>query len=154
MSESRIELRFYCPFCEFKNQLWLGGSEPVSCLHCHQLVLKSAAVPEPFKCLLCAGDRFYLTKDFNRSLGFLIFLAGAIASIWTYGISLAVAAAIDAVLYKRLPFLKVCYLCDSEYKGIPVLAEDKAYDHVIGDLIRSEREDWQLSKKKLFSIVG
>jgi len=80
------------------------------------------------KCLLCEGDHFYLVKDFNRAIGILIFVVGAILSIWTYGISLAVAALIDAILYKKLPFLKVCYMCDSEYRGVPILKTDKGYD--------------------------
>lgn len=143
-----IEMRFFCPLCEYRNRTYLPNGEIISCFYCKENVLKATAISEPFKCALCDNDRFYLTKDFNRAVGLLIFVAGAIASIWTYGISLAVAAVIDALLYRKLPFLKVCYICDSEYKGLPVVKEDKAYDHALGDLIRPVKEDWQLGKKK------
>ncbi|MBI4971261.1 MAG: hypothetical protein HZC17_05430 [Candidatus Omnitrophica bacterium] len=146
-----IEMRYFCPLCETRNRIFLPLKEDALCLNCNGLVLKPSAISEPFKCVLCDYNQFYLTKDFNRGIGLAIFIAGAIASFWTYGISLAVAAVIDALLYKRLAFLKVCYICDTEYKNLPIRKEDKVYDHVIGDLIRSMKEDWHLAKKKLWT---
>ena len=143
-----IEMRYFCPLCEYRNRCYLPLSENAVCFNCHEIVLRPSAIEDPFKCVMCNFDRFYVTKDFNRGIGLAIFLAGAVASFWTYGISLAVAALIDAILYKFLPFLKVCYICDTEYKKLPILKEDKAYDHVIGDLVRSMKEDWHLGKKK------
>ena len=142
-----IEMRYFCPLCEYRNRIFVPLADNALCLNCKHTVLKPAQISNPFKCLLCEHDHFYLTKDFNRGLGLLIFLVGAIASFWTYGISLAVAAIIDALLYKNLPFLKVCYVCDTEYKNLPILPEDKPYDHVMGDLIRPVKEDWHLGKK-------
>ena len=44
-------------------------------------------------CVVCGKDLFYLQKDFNRRLGCAILVVGAITSIFTYGLSLLVAAA-------------------------------------------------------------
>jgi hypothetical protein len=152
-----VEFRFYCPHCEFKNCFELSSNEEILCTNCSKKVLNSGFSVEPAtsenKCLLCEGDHFYLVKDFNRMIGILIFLAGAILSIWTYGISLAVAALIDAILYKKLPLLKVCYVCDSEYRGVPILKTDKGFEHTMGDLIRPSREDWQIGKREQFGQV-
>ncbi len=152
------EMRYFCPHCEFRNRIFLKEGETVSCQYCGNPVLKDIKMPDfknpKFKCLLCGDDQYYLIKDFNKGIGLLIFVIGAILSIWTYGISLAVAAVIDAILYKRLPFLKVCYICDSEYKSVPIDPSDKSYDHVIGDLIRPIKEDWHISKKKNFSSAS
>ncbi len=148
------EMRFYCPQCEFKNKTVLEQSRAVSCIRCRHTLVKEGECnlelmrQEPARCILCGNDQFYLSKDFNRGLGFLIFLVGAVASIWTYGISLAVAAVIDAILYKRLPFLKMCYVCDCEFKGFPIFHGDKSYDHVLGDQLRVTREEWHINKKQ------
>jgi len=153
-----VEFRFYCPHCEFKNCFELSSNEAILCANCSKKVLKDGfsieSVTSQHKCLLCEGDRFYLVKDFNRMIGMLIFLVGAILSIWTYGLSLAVAALIDAILYKKLPFLKVCYVCDSEYLGDLILKTDKSFEHTMGDLIRPTREDWQIGKREQFSQLS
>lgn len=156
VSRPEIELRFFCPHCEFRNKYRIWARGEITCVNCRQIVLKEVGgvVPSPLICLVCGNDRFYLMKDFNRGLGLLIFLFGAVTSIWTYGISLAVAAFVDAVLYRDLPFVKSCYICDSEYKGVPIGSRDKAFEHTIGDLLRPVREDWQLGKKELFSRTG
>ena len=149
-SHQAIEIRFFCPQCEFRNRYKIFDvGEGAVCVRCQKkLTLIQEEADGDFTCFLCGFGHFYLSKDFNRGLGLLIFLAGAVASIWTYGISLAVAAAVDALLYHRLPFVKVCYICESEYKGIPIHPSDKSYDHVFGDQIRPTREEWHISKKK------
>jgi len=147
------EFRFYCPFCEFKNYVTLPCAEKVECSNCDKEILTTVpdSSEEKLECCLCGYEDFYLVKDFNRALGVLIFVVGAILSIWTYGLSLAVAAIIDAILYKKLPFIKVCYICDSEYKGFHLSKEDKAFNHTLGDIVRPKREEWQINKQKFFS---
>ncbi len=153
MSQEKNEdliFRYYCPACEYKNEVVVDDpNEGTQCGNCeYKIKFVSDPKAEKFQCHLCGYDDFYLVKDFNKMLGLLIFIAGAILSIWTYGLSLAVAAFIDWILYKKLQFLKVCYICDSEFRNLPISTEDKAYEHTLGDLLRVKREEWNIMIKE------
>lgn len=122
--------------------MYLTEEEPAgfSCEHCQVAIYlqvsgsrgKSNIIDT---CVLCGKDLFYTQKDFNRSLGCAIFVAGAIASIFTYGISLIVAAAVDWFLYYRLPEVTVCYFCNSIYRGYAPNPKHKGYDLNLGELV-------------------
>ncbi len=46
-------------------------------------------------------------------------IAGALLVPWTWGLSLAVVALIDLLLYQALPRVSVCYVCRARYRGLP-----------------------------------
>ena len=77
------------------------------------------------KCPVCAGDDFYVRKDFNPKLGVAIVAVGAAISAAFYWFKrdliaysiLAFATLIDLVIYGRLKEVTVCYRCHSEFRG-------------------------------------
>jgi len=76
------------------------------------------------RCALCDCHKVYVQKDFNRTLGVLIFVAGATVSLVLYGFHLvwqafAVllgCALADALLYKLLTDVTICYKCYAQYR--------------------------------------
>src|SRR6185295_10609849 len=76
------------------------------------------------RCPVCAGNDFYIRKDFDPKIGVTVVIIGALVSgvfYWfnldliAYGI-LGGAALIDLVVYGRLKDLSVCYRCHSEFR--------------------------------------
>ena len=68
------------------------------------------------RCPLCSCDHLYKQRDFNRGLGCLLVLIGAVLVPWTYGLSLIVLSLLDVWLYRRLSDTVVCYRCDTVYR--------------------------------------
>ena len=70
------------------------------------------------KCPACGGSHFYIQKDFNKIFGCGIIVIGIVFVPMTYGLSLAIVAFIDWLLYKQVPDSVVCYKCKGEFFGI------------------------------------
>lgn len=85
-------------------------------------------------CPHCECKHFYRQKNFNRAIGCLIILAGAIFVPFTYGLSLMVVALIDWFLYKRVPDEAVCYKCREIFNDVKLPAHIKPFDHHIAEL--------------------
>jgi uncharacterized CHY-type Zn-finger protein len=76
------------------------------------------------RCVLCEGSKVYVQKDFNRALGVTIFGAGCLLFLILAGMNRliegtlvwAVFAAADALLYKFLPDVTICYKCHAQYR--------------------------------------
>jgi hypothetical protein len=136
-----MRINFLCPTCS-KENVWVTGepSEEFGCEHCRSaihLALSESVLEKGIidSCILCGKELFYLQKDFNRTLGCTIFVIGAIVGIFTYGIGLLVAAAMDWYLYYKLPEVTVCYFCNSIYRGFAPNPKHKGYDLSIGELV-------------------
>lgn len=136
-----MRANFLCPHCSGEN-VYVSGEEwrNFACEHCGKAIplavsdsIRGAGVVD--LCMVCGKDLFYLQKDFNRTLGCAIIVLGAVASLYTYGLSLLAAAAVDWVLYKRLPDVTVCYFCNSIYRGFAANPKHKGYDLNIGELV-------------------
>lgn len=136
-----MRVNFLCPSCSRENVYVTGEpSEGFRCEHCGQEISLevSASIAGPGvidTCLVCGKNLFYVQKDFNRRLGCLILLVGAVTSVYTYGLSLVAAAALDWVLYYKLPEVTVCYFCNSLYRGYAPNPGHKAYDLSLGELV-------------------
>ena len=59
------------------------------------------------KCPACESSHFYLQKDFNKILGCGIIIVGIIFVPMTYGLSLAVVALMDWLLYNQVPDISI-----------------------------------------------
>lgn len=81
------------------------------------------------RCPVCAKSNFYIQRDFPQQAGCLIVMAGAVLVPWTYGLSLAVVAIIDFILYRFLPDITVCYHCLSKIRGVRPDERHKPFDH-------------------------
>jgi len=76
------------------------------------------------RCVACDCPQVYVQKDFNRTLGVGIFAAGAVAFLvcaWFNRLvegTLVWAAFVvaDAMLYKFLPDVTICYKCHAQYR--------------------------------------
>lgn len=86
-------------------------------------------------CPVCERKDFYRQKDFNRKIGVILFVIAAIASIWTYGLSLVALWLVDLFLFKRLPPIVICYKCATIFRGAKNHSEINDFDHEMHDRI-------------------
>lgn len=97
----------------------------------------------PSRCMVCGDDKFYVQKAFDQRLGCLIVAVGAVLVPWTYGLSLAVCALADLLLYRRLPPLTVCYVCKARYAGYPTHPDHAAYDLMTAQTYEARSLTWR-----------
>ena len=127
---SVVVIHFLCPQCRSELAFDDLTHDEAPCPLCGQTV--HLHITEPMRhqnavdrCAVCDCHKVYVQKDFNRTLGVAIFVTGAITSLVLYGFNLvwqsfAVllgCAAADAILYKVLPEVTICYKCHSQYRG-------------------------------------
>ncbi len=82
-------------------------------------------------CLACAHPELYTQKDFPRSLGIALVVVAAILAPFTYYVSLAVAALLDAILYVVAPNVVLCYTCHAEHRGFTPTPRHPSFDREI-----------------------
>jgi hypothetical protein len=125
----------HCPQCKKYQMIAPAEGDELKCPNCTHLWGKfetDAAVFE--RCPCCTCRQFYVTKDFNQALGCAVMAVGIVLVPWTYGLSLPVFAAIDWLIYKKIPVVTCCYRCGSEFRGYPMPKdrEFKPFMHHIG----------------------
>ncbi len=145
------EIRYRCPACGSGNRIADLGTplpERVTCRSC-RAALRPAA-PEgwapgqpPVRCVVCGDDKLYIQKDINQKVGCLVVGIGALLVPWTYGLSLALCALIDYILYRLLPSITVCYVCGSRYRGLPLPANAGPYDLVTAQTYEARAINWR-----------
>ena len=87
-------------------------------------------------CAVCDCNKVYVQKDFNRTLGVTIFAAGALLFLlcaWKNRLIegtfvWAVFAIADALLYKFLPDVTICYKCYSQYREVSLNADNQPFE--------------------------
>jgi hypothetical protein len=128
------EIRFACPRCKAQVVAAISGEGAVPrCEACgaeHTLrfseSLRERRIAD--RCALCGSEHFYVQRDFDQRWGCLIVAIGAAFVPWTYGLSLAVCALIDLVLYRRLRSVAKCYVCKATYRGGEMHPDHKPFD--------------------------
>lgn len=113
------------------------------------------------QCAICQCPQVYVQKDFNRSLGLIIFAGGAIVSVVLYAFNLiwqafAVLlgfAALDALLFKLLPEVTICYRCHAQYRRVSYNPDNKAFELALAEkydsLDRHDKYQAQTSPDRL-----
>lgn len=91
---------------------------------------------------MCGGTRFYRQKMFPRWLGIGLVVVGAIASIWTYGLSLVAVFVIDLLIYRAVPEMAVCYLCRAEVRGVLLPERVLPFRHHLAEGYEARRTQW------------
>jgi hypothetical protein len=134
-----------CRDCGFPFRDRIEPGEPVSCPNCGLEV----AVPSPTwkadrvdACAMCGCEHLYRQRDFNRGLGCLLVLLGAIFVPWTYGLSLVALSLVDLWLYHRLSDSVVCYRCDTVFRDATPTAHQGEVDLLKHDVIKYGKT-WQ-----------
>ncbi|MFQ5865670.1 MAG: hypothetical protein ACE5IW_10610 [bacterium] len=92
------------------------------------------------RCAICGKIRFYVQKDFNPRLGWLIFAIGVIFSYHTYGLTLLIATIIDFILYKVLKTVTICYHCRAIYRGFEEDPSHRGFDHNLAMTLIEKKE--------------
>ncbi len=125
----------HCPQCKKYQMIEPAEGQELKCPHCSHLWGKFETAALIFeRCPCCTCRQFYITKDFNQALGCAVMAIGIVLVPWTYGLSLPVFAAIDWLIYKKIPVVTCCYRCGSEFRGFPAPKdrELKPFMHHIG----------------------
>jgi hypothetical protein len=94
-------------------------------------------------CAVCGDDKFFIQKNFNQGLGCLIIAVGAVLVPWTYGLSLAVFALVDLVLYRLLAMITVCYVCGTRFIDTPLNPQHRAYDLMTAQTYEARSLNWR-----------
>jgi hypothetical protein len=123
---SALDGRGRCPSCSAETLLDLSPSL------CNERIVD--------RCPPCAGEQFYVQRDFNQKAGLaIVILGGALAPFTPYYASLFVAAAVDAVLYALLPEITVCYRCQAHFRGFARNPRHNAFDLHLAEQYESRR---------------
>lgn len=104
--------------------------------------------------MVCGGGFLYWQKDFNQKLGCALVAFGAIFVPWTYGLSLAVMALVDFVLYQFLPRVSVCYICKARYRGVPPHPDHKPFDLLTAQTYEARAMNWAEGKLRPATLSG
>ncbi|HUI06773.1 MAG TPA: hypothetical protein VL486_07180 [Verrucomicrobiae bacterium] len=88
------------------------------------------------RCAVCDCQKVYVQKDFNRTLGVTIFAAGALLFLlcaWKNRLVegtlvWAVFVIADALLYKFLPDVTICYKCYAQYREVSSNPDNQPFE--------------------------
>ena len=94
-------------------------------------------------CPICGEDKLYVQKSLDQKIGCLVLAAGAALVPWTYGLSLAVCALADWLLYRMLPSITVCYVCGARCSGWPLNPDHKTYDLMTAQTWEARSITWR-----------
>ncbi len=144
MSQPVAGIHLHCPRCDrdafvIVPENAAPAASGVQCPRCGFLFPGSTSEIDPsrplLRCAVCAGQEFYVQKDFNRSFGLAVVAVTAVAAfvvmvlaghLWGFLVLGAITLA-DLVVYRFLPEVEVCYLCQSVYRGFPLAPEHRGF---------------------------
>jgi len=138
-----------CDACETPNQYDFDATASAHRLRCDACGHEQPLATEGFDdsgqlrdpvdtCLACGSNKLFTQKDFNRKLGLVIVVVGAVFSPWTYGLSLVACMAFDYGLYHFVPEITVCYACDAIYRGFKHNPAHRSHDPLLEERFRRE----------------
>ncbi len=136
-----MKIQFLCPHCRHELEFEDLSQDESPCPLCQKTI--RLRITEPMRrqnmvdrCAVCDCDTVYVQKDFNRTLGVSIFLAGAVLFLlcaWKNRLVegtlvWAVFVIADALLYKYLPDVTICYKCYAQYRGVTPNPDNQAFE--------------------------
>lgn len=114
------------------------------CHHITEVKFTSAHVEGKLEeCPVCTRQDFYKQKDFNRKIGVALFVIAAIASIWTYGLSLVALYLVDLFLFRKLGQVAICYKCQTNFRNLTNMNDIRDFDHEMNDRIIYSDHDFK-----------
>lgn len=87
-------------------------------------------------CVACGHLELFTQKDFPRALGIAIVVLAAVLAPFTWYASLAVAAVLDALLYRFAPNVVICYVCGAQHRGFPDDPRHPGFDREIDERLK------------------
>ena len=129
-----MKIRFLCPHCkrrELEFDPAEAGQDDSPCPSCDRPI--HLRITDRVRhdnivdhCVVCDCSQVYVQKDFNRTLGVCIFATGAVLFLFCAWknrliegtLVWAAFAAADALLYKFLPDVTICYKCYAQYRDV------------------------------------
>ncbi|MFQ5768083.1 MAG: hypothetical protein ACE5ID_08895 [Acidobacteriota bacterium] len=152
MNPFSMEVTGPCPACRRVVELQIStGGVGHRCPACGSEVLLE--IPDLFfekgavdQCLLCGERHLYRQRDFNQRTGCLILGAGAVAGLilaglygilWLWGVLLAMAV-LDALLYRLVPDVVICYRCKAHHREMKDNPKIKPFDLQLADAIEGK----------------
>lgn len=87
-------------------------------------------------CLACGHPELYTARDFPRGVGVAIVIVAAILAPFTWYLSLAIAALVDAALYRHACSVVICYRCRAEHRGFAPEPRHPRYDRALAERLR------------------
>jgi Zn ribbon nucleic-acid-binding protein len=130
-----------CRSCDSEVSFSPAEAGQLTCPHCrktiHLQVDRSLSEKHVVQhCVACGHDSLYIQKDFNRSLGIAIVVAGSLTSVFFLSrsepfdamLSLAITAGVDYLLYRLVGDVTVCYACHTIYRGFEKNPNHSTFD--------------------------
>ncbi len=136
-----MKISFRCPHCKRELEFDDLTQDESPCPLCGETV--KLRITERMRrdnvvdrCALCDCNKVYVQKDFNRTLGVSIFLVGALLFLlcaWKNRLvegTLVWAAFVvaDALLYKFLPDVTICYKCYAQYREVARNSDNQPFE--------------------------
>ena len=135
------EVTWKCPGCRHvQTAPW---SPPLTCVRCGHV---GSGPPNGWtrhpleRCVVCGVGELYRQKDFSVRWGLVVVIGAAVLAYWTWGLSLVVALLLDVWLYRRVPWVVICYYCQAHYRGLPDVKAYAAFDLLKHDIYKTLRE--------------
>lgn len=144
-----IEVSFACPGCGQEASapdLAAAATLPCACGNAAGRRPDALKRDRVVLCALCGDPRLFVQKDFSRTMGIGLLVAGFAVAIalgvfvgpWGFFSALAVSVAMDAVLYLVAGKVVICHWCGAHYRGGP---EDyPEFDLALHDVVRHQKE--------------
>ena len=139
-----IEVSFACPKCGHE-----AGGETLSCPCGFAAPFHPGALREdgrPVRCPLCGDPRLYVQRDFSRTMGIGLIVAGFALAVflgmvvgpWGFFAALAGSVGLDTLLWAMSGNVVVCHWCETHLRDGP---EDyPEFDLALHDLVRFQKE--------------
>jgi hypothetical protein len=136
-----VKISFRCPHCGQELHFEDLSQDEAPCPVCAKAI--RLHVTERMRrdnqvghCAICDCPKVYVQKDFNRAIGVSIFLGGALLFLlcaWKNRLVegtlvWAVFVVADALLYKRLANVTICYKCHAQYRGFALNPDNQAFE--------------------------
>jgi DNA-directed RNA polymerase subunit RPC12/RpoP len=145
-----LEAVFACPGCGRGVEVEDLASVEVLACPCGASVPRHPgalrADGRPVRCPLCGDPRLYLQKDFSRTVGIGLLVAGFAAAVllgvfagpWGFFAALAASVGLDTLLWLLSGNVVICHWCETHLRGGPEDYPD--FDLAVHDLVRHQRE--------------
>ena len=136
-----VRISFLCPHCKRALEFDDLSQNESPCPLCERPIrlriterMRRGNVVD--RCAICDCNKVYVQKDFNRTLGVSIFGAGAVLFLlcaWKNRLVegtlvWAAFAVADALLYRFLSDVTICYKCHSQYRGVTKNPDNQPFE--------------------------